>query len=559
MDGGDCNDSDPTISSLEIEVCGNARDDDCDELLDEPECTLPAHDTCADALDLLTSGRSVLRFAGLASDYAASCAPSGGAYRDAVIAIRVPEGPAQDVEITVTTTQGTLALAAGRTCGDPASELGCAGSYSSEQGGVIARVRLRSLPPGPYPVYVFGAAVGEVSVDVSYEPASTAPGNETCASAAPLLPGQHQTVELLGVTADLTTACGAEIGELVYAFTLAEASDVRLRGSSIDGIGRAVLSLRDSQCSEASDELTCRTGAVADLFAPRLPAGMYHVAVSATAPTLLDLVLEVTAPTVAPAGENCSDAPPLAPGLAVGVELLGYADDVQVGCAVGAADAAYALELGEPSDVLLLARMSARDTAALSLVGPACTPDDVLACQAGPSNPLRAIARGVASGSYRAVIESQNGTPLTIEALLRRAGPPSAVPFADACGSAITIPAEGGFFQGNTANLGADFEASCDRGGQLSGGAPDQLLRLSLTESKRVVLDMQASEYETLLNVRRGAVCPGAEVVRGCAAGYQTGRSFLDLVLEAGEHFVQIDGYDGSSGPWSLDVFIADP
>jgi hypothetical protein len=59
--------------------------------------------------------------------------------------------------------------------------------------------------------------------------------------------------------------------------------------------------------------------------------------------------------------------------------------------------------------------------------------------------------------------------------------------------------------------------------------------------------------------VRRGLSCPGEEIDLGCAAGYAKERSFLDLRLSAGQYFVQIDGYSGASGAWSLDVHVVDP
>ena len=49
----------------------------------------------------------------------------------------------------------------------------------------MSRLRLRSLGPGAYPVYVFGVSVSEVVVDVSYEPASTKAANETPTRAEP--------------------------------------------------------------------------------------------------------------------------------------------------------------------------------------------------------------------------------------------------------------------------------------------------------------------------------------------------------------------------------------
>ena len=36
-------------------------------------------------------------------------------------------------------------------------------------------------------------------------------------------------------------------------------------------------------------------------------------------------------------------------------------------------------------------------------------------------------------------------------------------------------------------------------------------------------------------------------------------RSYLDLTLAHGQYFIQVDGYSGASGAWSLDVHIVDP
>jgi hypothetical protein len=131
------------------------------------------------------------------------------------------------------------------------------------------------------------------------------------------------------------------------------------------------------------------------------------------------------------------------------------------------------------------------------------------------------------------------------------------VPFADNCDQLVTIPELGGRFSGNTSNAFPDFSAGCDVGGLPAGGAPDQMLELSLSAARRVILDMQGSTYETMLSVRQGQFCPGVELPRACAPGYRASRSYLDLDLQAGDYFVQIDGYNGASGAWKLDVFTA--
>jgi hypothetical protein len=165
----------------------------------------------------------------------------------------------------------------------------------------------------------------------------------------------------------------------------------------------------------------------------------------------------------------------------------------------------------------------------------------------------------VAAGQYRVVAESLLAEDVQLTAVVRPAVPPTLVPFADGCAGAVTIPATGGFFQGNTANASANFPAGCDVGGVTGNGAPDELLELVLPAPKRVVLDMEGSGYNTLLDVRQGPACPGTEIPLACAIGTASSRSYLDLALGAGTYYIQIDGFNYDKGPWFLDVRVVDP
>jgi hypothetical protein len=64
----------------------------------------------------------------------------------------------------------------------------------------------------------------------------------------------------------------------------------------------------------------------------------------------------------------------------------------------------------------------------------------------------------------------------------------------------------------------------------------------------------------TLLSVRSGVTCPGVEVPDACNPGNNSpNRSFLDLTLDAGTYWIQVDGYSGAAGPWNLDVRVLPP
>jgi hypothetical protein len=559
--GTDCNDTDPLISGQAKEICKNSKDDDCDGTVDEADgCVTSKFDTCVEPLDVTASGRYFVSTAGARPDYAASCAGSGGSWREVVVALTVPSGPALDVDITATASSTSLALAAARQCGDASSELGCENAEAAAAGGGIARLLLRALPAGSYPIYVFATSDLEIAIDVEFSPVSPKPTNETCATAAPLSPGVHVTLPLIDAAHDLESQCSRRMGDLVYTFELTQPSDVHLRAVSIDGRGIPLVSLRGSSCSLAKDELMCQTAQAPHVFARSLGPGRYFVAVSATAPTEVDLVLDLAPPSVPPADENCVSSPVLPKNKTIDVSLLNHTDDIQLGCVTGATDAAYRLDVASRSDILLVQRITRGDFGSVSLSRAACASgDDVVGCAVSSESPVRTSLHGVAPGDYRVVSESTLGGATQLTAFVRDAISPVFVAFADDCSSAYRIPEGGGRFVGNTANASADQSAGCDLAGQSPAGAPDQLLSLNLSAPRRVILDMQGSEYATVLGVRRGPSCPGEEIDLGCAAGYAKERSFLDLRLGAGQYFVQIDGYSGASGAWSLDVHVVDP
>lgn len=558
--GGDCNDTDPSVSSKQVEICANGVDDDCDKAKDETGCSAPKHDKCADALKIEKSGNYVMTLAAAASDYGASCSPAGPSTKDVVAALVVPAGPAQDIDVVAKVSSGQVALASVGQCGVAGSETACAPGFALDKGGSLARLRLRSLAPGAYPLYVMGSGGSDVTLKVSYLPATTKPANETCGTALPITPGTSLAASIIDPKEDLASACVGAMGELVWEVTLAAPQDVHVWATSLDGAGRPAVAIWQADCTDKKQELGCNLASSAHAFERALPPGKYYVALSATVPTDIDLLVELLPPTQAPADETCASAPTLAPNASIAVPLGAHTDDVSLGCLAGAADAAYSLDLGAPSDVLLVGRISDDDFGGISLVKPACaTASDLIACGTSGDTPVRARAHKVGAGNYRVVMETTNGAPTIVTAFTRPATPPILVPFADTCATAVKVPPQGGFFQGNTANANADYDAGCDLGSQGPGGAPEQMLKLELAAKKRVVLDMKGSSYNTLLVVRKATGCPGPEVALACAAGYYQDRSFLDLSLDSGSYYVQVDGYAGYSGQWFLDVFIVDP
>jgi hypothetical protein len=561
--GGDCDDTNPSVSSLTAELCGNFADDDCDAVADEADCATGEHDTCIDALELAGPGVYELTTVGAALDYPSSCVPAPSVIAgDVVGALLLPAGPPVDVELTARTLGPEVALTVAGLCGDAASELVCSPAYFAPQGGRFAKARLRSVgtdaSPLALPVYLTTGSPSPLTLEVALLPATVPPTNETCASPEPLVPGVPTEVPLVSVSSEHPSACGGLAGELVYTFELADPADVTLYAASVDGDGAPVISLRDAACGDPSSEIACNAAITAKVYRHSLPAGTYHVALGATAPTVALLTLEVAPPTIAPDGDNCASALALPQNETTLLSFASHQDDHSLGCLVGGIDAARTLELTQPSDVLAVATGSAGDLVAVSLDAPACGAPS-LACAAGAGQPARAALYDAAPGTLAVVVDSLMGSPASVTALVRPAVAATLVPFADACADAIDVPPTGGLFQGNTANAVSDFPAGCDQAGGAPNGAPDQLLRLELPAPRRVVIDMAGSAYPTLLDVRKGPNCPGDEVLSGCAIGVGPQRSFVDLDLDAGIYYLQIDGFAGQSGAWFADVYVVEP
>ncbi len=74
-----------------------------------------------------------------------------------------------------------------------------------------------------------------------------------------------------------------------------------------------------------------------------------------------------------------------------------------------------------------------------------------------------------------------------------------------------------------------------------------------------MVLDMEGSAYNTILDVRQGTPCPGVEIANACALGFPPSRSYLDLQLTPGTYYIQVDGFELAKGQWFLDVRVVDP
>ena len=554
--GTDCNDADPAVSGKHSEVCGNHKDDNCNGVIDELPCATAQHDTCQSALAVTASGTYALSTLGAQKTFAATCSVTTPLFaHDVVASITIPAGGPQDLDVGATTTGTEVSVALFSSCGQPATELACAAS----PGAPSARARARSLGAGTYFAVVTTALEAPVELKVDLLPPTAKATNETCASAAPIAVDVPFTASLIDPSRDLPSVCPATTGELTYALTLAQAQDVRVFASTLAGSGQPVVGLRAPHCTDAADELRCRTSGALPLFARSLPAGTYVITVAATSTIDVSVVVKTYPPTSAPADQTCATAPPATVNATELLSLGNHEDAIKDGCSAGNPNAARALVLTVPSDVMVVGRFPQNEAGAVSLDGPTCDVAAVRACAQG-TTPVRISKRNVPPGDYRIVVGDSLAENDTLTTLVRPTVPPTLLGTgSNGCAAAATaIPAAGGFFSGDTTGLAATLDESCDAPSS-PGGAPEQVLRLDLTQPRRVVFNMDGSTYNTILSIRQGATCPGQELAGACYAGFSGPRSFLDLTLVPGTYWVIVDGYAGAAGPWNLDVRTLTP
>jgi hypothetical protein len=399
----------------------------------------------------------------------------------------------------------------------------------------------------------------QVELSVDFLDATSPPPNTTCAAPLPITPETPLAVSILDTTPALPTACATTVGQLTYSFTLTAAADVRVFGTTTRGSGAPVLSLRSAQCTDKTDEIRCRPTTSLPLFVRNLQPGTYELAVGATSTIDASILLRTYAPTVAPPPESCATAPALAPNTRVGVDLSNSEGALDDGCfSAGAPNAAYDLSLANASDVLVVGRFPQLEAGAVAIAPPTCAPLGDLVCTVS-GTPARASKRNIPAGDLRVLVFDQIGAQNTsVTAYVRDTVPPANVTGRAGCPDVIDIPPTGGYFTGDTSAANANFDDSCDAPTP-TGGAPDQVLRLVLAQAQHVVFDMSGSSYTTILDIRQGDTCPGAEVTGDCYVGFTGQRSFLDLELAAGTYWVVVDGYAAEHGPWNLDVRVLPP
>ena len=546
--GTDCDDFDPTRNGSLAEICGDTVDNDCDGMIDEPMCGRPEHDTCADPLVVTRSGVYTMTLGGAAPDYTLGC--SGGIANDVVMAIDIPAGAPRDLRVEVQDEFGVTGASLRSPCGGPA-ELGCRTGYP-------AVVRARSLAPGRYYVVVasVGGGSGRADVNVSIDPSTEAPLNETCATATviPVPMGGTFRDSMVGVANDTTLACGTSTDspDLFYTFTIPEAlgaRDVIVSAGAVSGETMA-FSVR-AACDD--NAVRCAVGSPASARTFRLAPGTYTLVVEGPSYVEVDFTLNVSfaAPSNPVAGDLCNAAIPLTVGTLYNGSFAGAEDDVEISaCGYRTRDLVHRFTLSEPADVAVIT--SGGTTYVQSALTAECPTEMALFCAGGA--PARTRARGLPAGDYFVIVEATRAGGYSVQ--VDATSPPvipTPVTGNDLCGTAAVIPETGGLFSGNSATAMHDYTPTCGA----SGMAKDVAFSLTLTTRRRVIASTSGTSYDSILSLHAGR-CPNEFGCDDDSAG--GGAGLLDRVLDPGAYFFVIDAYRATeSGDYLVEVLVQDP
>jgi hypothetical protein len=558
--GGDCDDLDRDRASTFTEICDDFIDNDCDGLADDvdPEgCGAPPHDLCEDALDVTEGGFFPLNLAGSNPDHPSSCVPQNAmgnpVFPDLAATFTLEE--ARQVEVTVAGEAGAQAFAVlyeGECLEE--TEIVC-------RSGFPANFTRRNLEAGTYFILISATRRGPVDLTVTYSDPIEPPPNGTCEGALDVSAGGLFSGDFTEVTDDYTLGCNTGEADLVYAFTTTEAQDVVIDASSVrttDIVGWEVRAV----CDDADSALRCsnRQGS-GRIYS--LPAGTYSLIIENPTGSEAGFNLNVAfeAPTVAPPGESCDEAPiVLTPNAAMPFagDYDGYQDvEPALFCGARQRDVVHEFTIAESSDVTVT--LDQEENGSFSLRTDCSDEDTELLCPRGTS--MRGRFPFLEAGRYFVVAQSTGTGPepytLAVDAAPRAEGP-IAVTGNDTCATAQELPLTGGLFSGTTVGATNNLQARCG----FNANGRDVAYTFTLTEERRLVAETIAAtpNLDMVLALHRNICIARGELVCSDMAPSSGTEALIDEVLAAGTYFLIVDtAFPFQQGEYFLDVRFEDP
>jgi|GEM_PF-4174395 len=542
--GQDCDDRSSDIHPGSAERCGNGRDDDCDDLVDEEGCTPPDRPSCGRPLVARESG-----------SYRLTPSPGAGALDcssafTAALQLEITEP--RSVRVDAASLGGAdLSVALRASCEGPPSS--CFESSDLSGGVPLARGSVPRLSPGTYFLTASATTEDDVIVSLTLE-APAASGGTSCADPVVLSGSTAVLASLSGRTnfAMVMCASGEADVDMVFRVDLSATSDVEARVVSAgEDSNQLALELR-SDCTASSSAISCGSarlgGAPSRLRARALAPGSYYLVVSGPATATFDFDLTIQPPTTAPPADRCENRGTLESGTAVRGSLVGTTREFLETCSAETRfDAVH--EFGSTSRVEHVLELDVDVGWALLDVLARCAADgeSLVACGGAlvqffdheRRRIVYRLTRTLDPGRRFAVVSALYPSDYTLTWHTQEPVTALALAGAESCGDAGIIPPTGGRYRVQLERDDHTFEPAPSLGcAPPPTAGPDRVLQLQLTERSRVTALLETTS-ETTERFEVGlfqGTCEAASRMP-CLVGSRSWRR----VLEPGTYFLVLE------------------
>jgi putative metal-binding protein len=239
-------------------------------------------------------------------------------------------------------------------------------------------------------------------------------------------------------------------------------------------------------CGQPSSELACGSGQAATCVRARarnVPPGTYYAVITTQSPTLVELKVELVAPTPQATNVDCATAAPIVPGTPKTVSIIDPPTNLPSACSKGmvglTGELTYSFTLTQAQDVRVYAStVQGSGSPIIGLRSPACKGvNDELTCRSASSLPV--YRRALSAGTY--VVTVAATSPIDASVLVDLS-PPSASSPDQTCASPPAIAPNG------TAAFDLSNHEDAIQDGCLTGGGSDAAYDLTLASASDVLL-----------------------------------------------------------------------
>jgi hypothetical protein len=377
------------------------------------------------------------------------------------------------------------------------------------------------------------------------------PPNDQCGNATLLPLNNTVTGTTLGASTDGTASCGGT-DDVFWTLTLPQLSQVTI---SLSSQFNGALSL-SADCSD-DNERECHAGMSPRLQFLALPAGTYVVRVAGVTSADVGSYSLTTQVQPAPTPTDATCVAPIsldplsttAPTTVQG-DVAGATNNIRSTCGRVGGDAVYAFTLNQSQH--LEADLTGFSGAGLTLVAASsCASPSGGTCVAADSfGNATLLQNAVPAGDYVLIVDGGGAVSGEFSLSLTLADP-IYEPSNDSCSAPIDLTSGTDTVMGDTRAAADNFTPSCGAQGAQSGGV---VYHVNVATEQQLSLNLSAG-FNAALSVTGSPCASGAALA--CESG--TNASVLLPVIEPGDYYIWVDGYDTETGTFTLTSNVTDP